>query len=235
MTTGAKVTLGSGLFILLLTGVITARFALRSREFIPTDTPQLLTALHTFKPAGWEVREIPLGETEVARDAVARILRFDQAFVLNYRKAGLDFSLYLAYWRPGAANMRTVGAHTPDTCWVLSGWNTIERQSDFTGFQGGMQAVPGEYRCFSQQGEIQHVAFWYLIGRQVVPIWRNGLPTPRHLWKMLTIQPELLDGEQLFVRLSSPRPIEEIWNDPALQQLLAILGPAGLIPHSPPQ
>lgn len=175
-----------------------------------------------------------MGDTELGKTMVNRILRYDQAFYAQFSSAGKAFSVYIAYWQPGKIDIRGVNAHTPDTCWVQSGWDTRMHQSGFTGPQGNAELLAGEYRCYENNGTIQYVAFWHLLGGQAIPMWRNGFPKPAFMWKIFKGNVRMLSAEQYFIRISSPQPLEEMWNEPIFQDMLHALTSTGLIAQHAP-
>lgn len=226
--------LGQRLILLVVVGIAVAAVVLtvRFRSRPPTDAvqtgPAVLSSLREYKPAGWQITEVPLGPNELTEQLVSRILRFDDATFLQFRNGTREFAVYIAYWRPGKADIRVVNAHTPDTCWVNSGWKTEEKRSGFSGF-GTVASLPtGEYRCYSNQGTVQYVAFWHMLAGRPVKMWRNGFPTLDFMWSVFRGNREALSGEQYFIRISSPRDLSEVWHDPAFIEMLRRLGQTGL-------
>lgn len=208
--------------------VVTVRFRVRPEVNSIQTGPAVLKELRGYKPNGWQVTEVPLGATEFSQQLVSKILQFDDAVFLHYRKGGHDFAVYVAYWGPGKADMRTVNAHTPDTCWVNSGWQTQEKRSGFTGFGTAADLPTGEYRCYSNQGVVQYVAFWHLLAGRPVKMWRNGFPTLDFMWSVFRGNREALSGEQYFIRISCRQTLEEVWSDPAFAGMLQCLANSGL-------
>jgi hypothetical protein len=136
-------------------------------------------------------------------------------------------TVYLAYWLPGEAPVSLVDAHTPDACWPGTGWVLkpipVERAALAV---GGRTLPPAECRLFALNNYETHVWFWHLRGgrpltyvdpysavRLLGLALRYGFSTPK---------------DQLFIRVSSNRPWQEIASQPSLQQLFANLKPLGL-------
>lgn len=233
-TPGHGVSLFVVLAVILTAGWVTIRFRSRPAMERPPTGAAVVAGLKDFKPAGWQVTEVPLGPTEFSQQLVSQILRFDEVAFLQFRNGTREFSVYIAYWGPGKADLRTVNAHTPDTCWVNSGWQTKEKRSGFTGF-GPASALPtGEYRCYSNQGTLQHVAFWHMLAGRPVKMWRNGFPTPDFMWSVFRGNREALSGEQYFIRITSPRDLSEMWDDPVFIEMLRRLGKTGLASNAAP-
>jgi exosortase len=137
------------------------------------------------------------------------------------------FTLYLAYWRPGQASVSLVDLHTPDACWPGTGWAPLAVPRTRAALQaGGLDLAPAECRAFSHQSLRTLVWYWHLYGGRPLEIvdpysatrllrlaWRYGFGRA---------------GDQLFVRVSSNRPWEEIASQPALRQFFLNLQPLGL-------
>jgi hypothetical protein len=200
----------------------------------PETAAKVFSSIRAYHPAGWEVMELPLGSTEAYTNLVKDTLSYDDVLQLRYGHGDRGFLLYVAYWRAGKVDLRTVGGHTPDSCWVYSGWEIAERQSGKPVYASPGLLAPGEYRCYTYQGVKQYVAFWHLLGGRPVAMWEKGMPTPGYLWQLLNGSRLGMGGEQYFIRISSARPLKEFWDDPVLQQILAFLGPSGLLTQSDP-
>lgn len=235
LTLAARISLTAAALVVVAALFATVRFRLRPQA-APAKTygAELFSGLRTWKPAGWEVREEPLGATELSQKIVERTLRFDDAAFLVFRNGPKDFALYLAYWKPGKVDLREVNAHTPDTCWMNSGWSISRKESEFAGLAQGPRLLPGEWRCYAQpDGAKQYVAFWHVLGGQPVPMWRNGFPKFGFMWSIFQGDRSLLSSEQYFIRISSTRPLEEVWNEPAFREVLRQLEVTGLLVNEP--
>lgn len=209
---------------------ISMRFAARDNtaSYDAAAAADVFKKLRTWHPDGWTVREEPLSDSELGRAMVERTLRYDDATFLIFSKGSQSFGVFVAHWRPGKADLREVNAHTPDTCWLNTGWRVREKRGEFTGFDGQV-LQSGQWRCFDQDsGALQYVAFWHLLGGEPVLMWRNGFPQLKFMWRIFWKDLGLLAREQYFIRISSPQPLEAIWRDPAMQGVLEILSPSGL-------
>lgn len=91
----------------------------------------------------WEI--IPLGNNENEVNNAKKILNFTEA--IYYKKNNIN--LYMAYWEPGKMPYNTVGLHSPDVCWVETGWTKKEKG------------------VFYKDGEYRYVKFCHLIGDEV--------------------------------------------------------------------
>ncbi len=126
---------------------------------------------------------------------------------LNESADNLRGSFYAAYWQPGKMSHRLVASHTPDVCWVGGGWRCVIRGTEsLSGPQGSLEV---QHRVFEQGGRVEHVMFCHLVGGRELS-YRTGQEPPWHavftdIFKHGTRQRE----EQLFLRISSNRPVRE--------------------------
>ncbi len=171
---------------------------------------------------------MPLAETEELQNAVESQLRFDDAISRVYQQGATQLILYVAYWSPGKEPIRLVQNHTPDRCWVSNGWTCLDEEYAVTKEVPSHDVAlkPAEWRIF-QHGrnneEVQHVLFWHIAGDDVV-IYRKQEVMDRTaaLKDMFRFGLEQR-REQFFVRLSSNAPIERIWDDPGVAQIVSDL------------
>lgn len=225
MNRTAIASLGLGLLVMVGAALISVRFQSRPAPTAASATPAFFAELRKFSAPGWSVQERPLGETELGRALVEKTLQFDEAMFLHFQSPQREFAVYAAFWKPGKVELRAVNAHTPDTCWVNSGWSTVRSRHGYTGENGRTLLVPGEYRCYTNQGALQHVAFWHLVGGRPVPMWRNGFPLFSYMWEIFVGDRGQLASEQVFIRISSPQDFETLWQDPVFRRVIALLQP----------
>ncbi len=178
--------------------------------------------------SGWSFRELPLAETEEARNTVERRLNFDDYVSRVYRSGETEVGVYIAYWEPGKTAVRMVGAHTPDTCWVQNGWTCTARESDVRKEVRNVDLKPGEFGVYEIRDHVQHVLFWHLVGNRVYGYEQHDSHN-----RFATLQDMMQFGlnqrqEQYFIRVSSNRPFEEIWDDPGFAQLMEDIAALGL-------
>ena len=186
------------------------------RDAIPTDIP------------GWTSRDLSIAETVELQKAVASTLQFDDMLTRGYTNGRHDLTVYVAYWRPGKVPPRSVGVHTPDTCWIQNGW--IRRGRDYsvplTADIGPLK--PAERGIYEFNGLVLYVLFWHLVGGEPYAYQQEGLHSLTAPLKDLFTFGLRQRHDQLFVRLASNEPFEQIWRDPGLQSLLSALGKLGL-------
>jgi exosortase len=139
----------------------------------------------------------------------------------------VEISVYLAYWRAGQASVSQVASHTPDACWPGAGWQavpqTIVRESPVL---SGRRLPPAEARLFKAGDFPQHVWFWHLFDGR--PIAYESPYSPKALLEIAWRYGFRHDGDQLFVRVSSNVPWNEIADEHLLAEIFQGLQPLGL-------
>jgi hypothetical protein len=136
-------------------------------------------------------------------------------------------TLYVAYWKPGAADASLVDMHSPDACWPGTGWSPepVEHERAVLGV-AGRTLPPAECRMFALAGIETRVWFWHLYGGRPV-----SFVDPHSVARFLELAVRTGFGppqEQLFVRVSSNRPWEEIASEPTLRHFFDNVRPLGL-------
>lgn len=187
---------------------------------------------------GWEIEEQPLAETEAMQETVEGILNFSQAVYRTYQRGGTTIGVYVAYWEPKMMPVRLVQSHTPDVCWVRSGWEIHPEESGFSvNCQlDGQPLFPAEMRTLSKSNHTEYVAYWHVLGdhiyvnRSKAGQWDRWDPI-----KTLFVYGLHQQREQFFVRINSNRPIDEIWDTPMMQEILKDLADLTLTPPEAPE
>jgi hypothetical protein len=185
---------------------------------------------------GWMVRTLPIGETEELQNEIHKVLRYDAAVFRVYRRGDIEVGVYAAHWTPGKASLSDVGAHTPDTCWIVAGWNRSARSHGDGLCVGTRALLPPEVATFEKNSVVQHVMFWHLAGGRPIVFdqfgwdvrWmariKRGLSFVRDAVRFGLDQ----RCDQCFVRISSNRPIAALLRDPDFEALLEHLAPLGI-------
>jgi hypothetical protein len=201
------------------------------REVAVSRGPHL-EALMPPVPAGWTVREVPLGRTEFLQGEVERILNYDDVLYREYRRGDRGFEVYVAYWGAGKMPTRLVASHTPDRCWTENGWRCLEMKFKQVKQVGGTTLQPGEWRRFLPPagGAETYVLYWHLVDGEVYDYGErfNAVPDPFRWWKDAVQQAVLGSREQYFVRLTSLEPLETWWTDPTFVEVVRSLKGIGL-------
>lgn len=187
---------------------------------------------------GWKVEDKPLASTEALAEEAEGILDLTQFVNREYTRGSTNIQVYVAYWMPKTKAIRHVQSHTPDVCWVRNGWDLNADESKFSVSCSieNQPLFPAEMRTLTAQGSItQHVAYWHVIGEEIyvnrsqAGQWDRWDPI-KTLMKYGLHQQK----EQFFVRINSNRPIEEIWDQPLMQEILKDLAELTLAPPEAP-
>jgi len=184
-----------------------------------------LAALFPEAPPGWTVQSTPnlddFSGTLQTHDLMEKV------YSAGPRLESEHLTLYVAYWKPGQAPVTLVDAHTPDACWPGTGWEPepVPIAQEVLGIDG-RRLAPAECRRFSLNRFETHVWFWHLYGGQplayVDPY--SALRLVKQALRYGFGQPQ----DQLFVRVSSNRPWQEIATQPTLRQFFSNVKPLGL-------
>lgn len=78
---------------------------------------------------GWSMQYLPIADTPEVQAKVNELLNYDDAVYAVYTKGTERVSIYIAYWTPGKMSQRLIAGHTPDVCWVGSGWKILQAES----------------------------------------------------------------------------------------------------------
>jgi exosortase len=184
-----------------------------------------LAALLPPPPPGWTA------QTTVDLDQYSGVLQthnlIERVYSDGPAPGNTHLTLYLAYWRPGQAPVSLVDAHTPDACWPGTGWLLDPSASARAEFGIGSRTLPpAESRLFVRNGFETRVWFWHLYGGRPLT-FVDPYSAPRLLG--LALRYGFGDAkDQLFVRVSSNRPWQEIASGPTLRQFVENLKPLGL-------
>ncbi len=214
----------------ILATVLVGFFALNthgpSRQAGPSPD---LNAMIPTAPAGWDlVRTGDLFQ-------FTPILKTENLIERTYVRRGatppgaepIQITVYMAYWSPGQVPVSLVATHTPDACWPGSGWLAQPIAPAPTPFLSNGRTLPApEYRRFTNASSLQYVWYWHLYdGRSIA---QNDPRSALTLLKIAWNYGFRTAGEQVFVRISSNHPWEEIRDDPLLAGIIAELKPMGL-------
>ena len=184
-----------------------------------------LSALLPPAPAGWTSQATP--NLDQYSGVLETHTLVEKVYSSGTAAGSAHVTLYLAYWAPGQAPVSLVDAHSPDACWPGTGWELEPKASQREALQAGDRTLdPAECRVFSRNGLETRVWFWHLNGGRPLT-FVDPYSAPRLLGLGLRYgfsHPEA----QLFVRISSNRPWQEIASQPTVRQFLENLKSMGL-------
>jgi Protein of unknown function (DUF3485) len=215
----------------VLLGAVVAQGLGAWRTPPPSPSPRLAQRISA-QPAGWTSQEIPLGANEFLANEAEKILNYDEFINREYARGAERFGLYVAYWGAGKMPVQLVASHTPDRCWTENGWHCLEMRFKQTDIFAGASLQPAEWRLFEPPlgGSPTYVLYWHLVDRHAYDFGARftAIPDPVRWWKGAFQQ--VLHGrpEQYFIRITSSRPIEELWSDPGFREIMQALSELGL-------
>jgi hypothetical protein len=200
--------------------------------FVPVAESTLKKPLQELLPEeipGWDSYEVPLSSTPTGEERVLDVLSLNDYFSREYVRGDTRVMVYVAYWLPGSEPYSSVAIHNPDSCWVIAGWDIKERQSARTGQLAGCRLKQHEWGIYEKNGQETYVMFWHLLGGEPNEhiekmVWtQSGIDSfKRQFYFIFNIYQMGLDlgKEQLFVRLSSNKPFEELEDDPHFKKII---------------
>ncbi len=220
---GLQYPLSAGLAVAL---ALTTFFYTNTRSVVRTDSP--VPDLWAALPAtaeGWQV----LTDTDLYqfRDTLETEYLAQRTYRKMTPSGPLQFTVYLAYWRPGQTPVSQVASHTPDACWPGAGWAVASLGHTREELRIDTHTLPlAEARFFRNKDYPQYVWFWHLFGGRAIAYqdpyaWDELL---KIAWKYGFKR----DGDQLFVRVSSNQSWAQVQDEPLVRTIFAHLQPLGL-------
>ncbi len=232
--TKLRVAVASVLMLALATGFVLQAGFIRDVKRGDTTSPVQNVGLAERVPTklnGWVVRDEPLGPTEFLQSAVEQNLNYDDVVNRVYERGNISVGVYVAYWSPERMPVQKVASHTPDRCWTENGWTCEEyaRWGDGSLVSG---LLPAQWRVFTPptSSMLTHVMYWHLVGGELYDYGEgmNRSLGPIAWWKETLYYALKGSAEQYFIRLTSNRPFDEVWDDPGVQEIVRALAELGL-------
>jgi hypothetical protein len=190
-----------------------------------SSLPEPLKSLLPGEISGWTTKDLPIAESAEMRRAIDELLNYDDGVLRVFERHGIIITIYVAYWRPQKMSPRLVEGHTPDVCWPSDGWQSLSQSEIQLTAADGRRLPMGRYRTFGLNAEKQYVVFWHTVDRLPVAYPSIGAPP---WWAMLHDLRQFglhHRGEQMFLRIASNVPIEEIWQAAPIQKTVVALAP----------
>lgn len=211
---------------LLLGASLTVFFVLHTRPASQAVRPAPdLAAIVPEASAGWTV--VTSTDLYQFTDTLQTNHLFQRTYYRGTAESFTQVTVYLAYWPPGQASVSTVALHTPDACWPGVGWlPTASATSRFAPTIAGRTLPVAESRLFTNSELVQYVWFWHLYDG--ISITQRDPRSPRELLAIAWRYGFRVNGEQLFVRVSSNRPWNAIASEPLLADIFNHLHAFGL-------
>lgn len=193
---------------------------------------------------GWQVKEVPLAQTDGMMKVVNETLKFDGVVQRMFEKPGMAVLVYAAYWTPGKTTAFDAGTHNPDSCWCGIGWKQLERKNAVTGSIGGRALLPYEYGVYELGERRTPVMFWHLIngvpnsyeGQKLG--WTSGWAGKFERWDFVVKDLKTYGlnqkQEQVFIRISIwGKPISEAFDDDDVIRLMHAIEGLGIYKDRP--
>jgi hypothetical protein len=221
-----KVILTVGLLILCSVIGLRAYFA-----FIPAPEPTLKNALAEIVPDqlnGWSINDMDMATSPESSARISNFLNFDDSLFRVFQKDDTTVGLYIAYWTPGKTSYRWAGMHTPDTCWVQSGWTRTDREYRIPFGTENQAFQPAEFGVYEKNENAQNVYFWHLIGGEAFGYKQKGQHNIYGALIDIKNHGLNLRQEQFFIRLSSNKRIDELKQLSGFSEILESLSEIGL-------
>jgi hypothetical protein len=174
---------------------------------------------------GWEVRDIPIAESEEMKKAVNELLNFEKAIFREYKKGGRVLQVYAAYWSPRKFHPRLIADHTPDVCWVSNGWRMSKPNYAYQVPSNNLTLQHAQYRLFEANGAFLNVIYWHVVDGRLSG-YAEGVNTRSNKFTDDVISSiKNGSGEQFFIRLSSPQSWDEWRGDPLYEEIIRVFSP----------
>ncbi len=212
-TTAILFPLGLATLIVVATGFIVWRTRVPAESQRPV--PPMAQLLRCEAP-GWTSQDNPAIQT------FAGTLGTTHLYDISYRRPDTEVTVFMAYWEAGQSTLGLVSLHQPDYCMPSAGWQAVPAPAGQAHYPLG----PPQRFTFTQGGYVQHVWFWHFYDGRVVDRLPGFLPW--HVGPYLLRQPVSARAPQWVIRVASNRPLEELQNEPLLQELFRHLTAAGL-------
>lgn len=222
-----------GLALILSTGLV---FAFLVPDVAPTIDRSLEEILPERIP-GWQSTNVPLSQTPEGEERVLDVLDLDDVFCRQYTKGDTEIMVYVAYWYPGSEPYSSVAIHNPDSCWVIAGWDVLERESNRSIELADFPLKEHEFGIYRKEGNEVHVLFWHLLGGEPNKyikhmLWTSsGVDSFKRQFYFIFNMYQMgfdLGQDQLFIRISSNKPFEEVEKSGELEEILSALDGLGL-------
>ena len=197
-----------------------------SAKLQPVPESTLKKPLENAIPAGlegWTVKNLDLGPTESVTQRSYDLLRLDDFVHRSYSRGDMNFSVYVAYWKPGKMPVRLVNQHTPDRCWTEVGWVCTERKWNVERSVNGRPLQPGQWGVYEIDDFKNYTYFWHMVGGRAH--WYGGerINTKSSLtsvWEDFQKFGLNVHREQFFIRIVSSQPMDELWSEPGFIKVM---------------
>lgn len=190
----------------------------------PSSPPPSIQSLLPSQASGWQVTT----RTDLYRFSSQLQTDFltERTYTRTDENGLFQITVYVAYWPAGQASVSLVSSHTPDACWPGSGWVEDLAGHRALSLEIGPHRLPeAESRTFHLDHYPQHVWYWHLFDGKPI---HQKIGSARDLLSSAWHYGFRKEEEQVFIRISSNRPWEEIAQQPLLSEIVTQFHPLGL-------
>ncbi len=216
------VSLNTGLVLIASLGIF-FYLSTRSSDLTEKASPNLLQVLPAVTQ-DWQV------QTSTNLFQFSGVLETENLAERTYRKRRngeeVQVTVYLAFWEAGKSSVSQVAMHTPDACWPGSGWEAqpVATPRDMLPLPGHILPL-AESRVFHNRGYQQYVWFWHIYDGRPIAYVNPLSPAEllRNAWRYGFIR----QADQIFVRVSSNLPWDQLKDEPLISDIFSKLKPLG--------
>jgi hypothetical protein len=150
----------------------------------------------------------------------------------------MDVRVYVAYWAPGRLDPALVWLHQPDNCWVDNGGIILKRDdARVLPTPGDRHLSPALFRVFQFPDSKEEVVFWDSVGGRPSGFqWENqsfvASRWTRFVHSLRISFFGLAPKEQLVIRISTNRTIDELVKSDLWPRLTSSLASSGIVERS---
>lgn len=150
----------------------------------------------------------------------------ERTYLRDDERGPIQLTVYLAYWPAGQASVSLVASHTPDACWPGSGWTEDPAAHRSIELAVAGKALPeAQYRSFRLKDYPQHVWYWHLVEGKP---FHQDVGSPRELLSLAWHYGFRDEEPQVFARISSNRPWDQLEHEPLVEEIVGRLRAIGL-------
>lgn len=169
------------------------------------------------------------------------------------KASGISHELYIVYWRAGNPYCYEAERHSPDSCWISTGWRCLESKSPKYFRVGSETLGPFNWRRYvAPNSPPQEVLFWCLNGKITVSVGLQNSNAGDRASVMDAIEHSVFlnfwaghggvqdptarriaspsKGDVYFIRINSTHKFEELATSSAFQHQAQLLSGFGLLP-----
>jgi hypothetical protein len=172
--------------------------------------------------SSWHITELPVADSEEMKRVVLEKLNYDSIAYLELTERSTRIKVFLAYWKAGKMPMRLVASHTPDVCWVETGWTLLRSSTRLVAvpINSSYRNIEVQLRTFSLGIHQESVVFVHIAGGRTIRYSDFGAPSWLAPFKEVFERGLYLRDAQYFIRISSAGSMETILQSDLVNKVL---------------